>query len=468
MKKLISILLVSFMLLGLAACGSTTDNAGTSTDTTGNESTKPEDSGSKDAATGDNVITITYRDDGSTHLKDWMNSAAESFPVDGVTVNVAPIQASEGDYFAKIALQLQSDSPPDIVTEDTFQLPNDAVAGYLTNLDDYVKDYGDWQDGKFFDSMKNGVTYNGSIYGIPYNTDTRGMWYNKEIFEAAGIGADWQPTNWEEIFDALNKIKEYDSDIVPFWCNSGIATGEATSMQTYEMLLYSTGARLMDEAGEKWVVKSDDIIKSLEFVERIYKDELGPPLSKVLNGQGSNAGSREYLPQGKLGVLLDGNWITGNYKPEGASPWPEYGDKLGFAAFPTSEGQDPTTMTLAGGWALSIPENSKNKETSFEFIKHAMSLDVYKKAIVSMGNITSRTDVAIDPEYTSEPFMETATEFLESADFRPQNDKYSEVSTCIQEMVESVATASSTPQEAMEKYAADVTAIVGEDKVVEK
>lgn len=37
--------------------------------------------------------------------------------------------------------------------------------------------------------------------------------------------------------------------MIPFWCNSGVATGEATSMQTYEMLLYGTGEKLLVVSG---------------------------------------------------------------------------------------------------------------------------------------------------------------------------------------------------------------------------
>lgn len=87
--------------------------------------------------------------------------------------------------------------------------------------------------------MKEVVTTDGKVYGIPYCTDTRGLWYNREILTTAGViaeGEDWQPKTWDDILDACAKIKDKCPDVVPFWCNSGVATGEATSMQTYEMI----------------------------------------------------------------------------------------------------------------------------------------------------------------------------------------------------------------------------------------
>lgn len=97
---------------------------------------------------------------------------------------------------------------------------------------------------------EKGVTASdGKVYGVPYNTDSRGLWYNKEIFKRAGLPEDWRPKNWDEVLDAARTIKEKEPDVVPIWMNMGKATGEATSMQTYEMLLYGTGERLYDDAG---------------------------------------------------------------------------------------------------------------------------------------------------------------------------------------------------------------------------
>ena len=151
---------------------------------------------------GKTKITFTYRDDGSDQsvapLYQWVTAAYDSWDKkDEVELDVAPITASEGDYFTKIALQLADKGTcPDLVCEDTFQLPNDVAAGYLTDLTDYVKDYDDWNDGKYYDSMKDMVSVDGVPYALPYSTDTRGIWYNKEVFEKAGLldeNNEWLP-----------------------------------------------------------------------------------------------------------------------------------------------------------------------------------------------------------------------------------------------------------------------------------
>lgn len=415
-------------------------------------------------------LTITYHDNGNNGaIQTWFENAYETWEMkDSVELDIAPITASEGDYFAKVALSLQSaDTAPDLVTEDTFQLPSDVAAGYLTDISAELNEWSDWTDGTIYGSLVDGVTYDdGSVYGVPFNTDTRGLWYNKEIFEQAGIETPWEPKTWQDILDACAIIKEKCPDVVPFWCNSGVATGEATSMQTYEMLLYGTGEQLLDE-NDKWIVSSENILKVLNFLNDIYSNGYGPSLSKVLNGEAGNTSSQDYMPNGKLAITLDGFWLTGNYKENGSAPWPEYVDKLDLAPMPTCDGQEPGSVTMSGGWALAVPEQSDNKEAAVSFLKHCMEPEIYKDFIIAQGNVATRSDIASDPDYSSQPFMEKCTDLLSGAFYRPRNSQYSSVTTYIQSMVESVVSGTS-PEDAMAQFKADVTNSVGEDNVVEK
>lgn len=477
MKKSSHLFVAVVIILSLTGCAKMKDMSSTDTEVkylqtkestveTGNIS------GEKNIA-DKGVITVTFRDDGqgeNSSLWQWLQAAYETFDKkDSFELNIAPIIASEGDYFSKIALLLQSEkTAPDLVAEDTFQLITDVEAGYLTALDDYMASYPDWADGSYFDSLKEGVTgVDNKVYGVPYNTDTRGLWYNKEIFKMAGLPEIWQPKSWKDILFACQTIKEKVPDVVPFWCNSAVATGEATSMQTYEMLLYGTGETLLDKDTGKWIISSQGILDSLIFLEDIYKNNFGPPLSKVLNGQASNISAREYLPQGKLVISLDGSWITGNYLDTGAATWPEYSKVLGFAPMPTQNGDGTGIITMAGGWAWSIPSKSSNKEITMEFIKHLMDPSNYVDAIVSMGSIGTRTDIVDHEKYSAMPFIQTATEYLSVASFRPKDSKYSAVSTHIQNMVESVVSGTS-PADAMATYGVEVARTVGEDYVISK
>ena len=107
------------------------------------------------------------------------------------------------------------------------------------------------------------------------------------------------------------------------------------------------------------------------------------------------------------------------------------------------------------------------KDEAFAFVKKLMEPPLHTESVIAQGSIVTRTDAAADEAYTSLPFRTEATDLLEGAFFRPQNEQYSVVTNNIQTMVEAVVSGS-TPEDAMNQYAMDVARVVGDDNVVEK
>ncbi|EEV49114.1 extracellular solute-binding protein [Enterococcus faecium] len=419
---------------------------------------------------GKTEIKITWRNTGD---HDKMQKFLEeefipNFEKENPDIKVIPasITASEGDYFSKIALSMQSESTaPDIVAEDSFMLNSDANAGYLTPLDDYVKDWEDWSN--YTENLKVGSTaQDGKLYAIPGTSDSRGIWYNKNVFKKAGLPEDWQPNNWTEIIEAAEKVKKTQPDVIPFGMGVAKANGESVSMQTFQMLLYGTQDQLFDSETRKWDVNSQGILDSLNFIDEIYnKKKLGPSLSIAINSNYGSVMFQEKFPKDEVAMLLDGFWNQGNWTESGATPVENMTERFGFAAMPTQNGEDPGSVTMSGGWTWAIPAKAKNKEASWRVLQALGGKEEQAKRAIAEGNLTVRDDSAELPEYKEQPFIEEATSFLKNAHFRPADDKYPNVSVEIQNMVEAVATGSKTPEQAAKDYADNVTRIVGEDNI---
>lgn len=474
-RKSISILLAAAMAAGcLTACSgtdSTTAQESTAANSTSTQTT--ENGGEKEKVT----LTVMFRDsgqgeEGPAYL--WLQKAAESYTSDkyDVTIELSPITASTGDYYSKIALNLSStDACPDLILEDSFQVASDVGAGYLADLTNYMANFDEWNNGFFIESMKaSGQMEDGHYYAVPICTDTRLLFYNKDVFTQAGLPTDWQPESWDDILAAARAIRDNcGDDVVPLWLSSGAAEGEATSMNSYEMLLSGCNDFLMD--GDQFITSSQSILDTLNFYKTIYTEDLGAPLSVILNGSAAGTGAKEYMPAGKLGIYLDGCWTPQYYYADGSAPWAEFEDKLGIALMPTKDGGGYTTMS--GGWGLAIPENSDSKDAAFDFLKHAVtdpSLEIY---LVKNGNLSVFTDNShftgegLDVPYAETPFMDEITESVQYAKFRPQDEDYPTVSTNIYTMVEAVVTGTD-PQQAMDKYATDVANAIGAERTVSK
>jgi multiple sugar transport system substrate-binding protein len=441
--------LVAIPLL-LAGCGSSSSS-----------------SSSKDSK---NEVKVTWRYQGSKDplSKYLKNSFLPEFKKENPDIKVvlAPITASEGDYFSKVDLAMKSESTaPDIVAEDSFMLNADASAGYLTQMDKYVKNWDQWSN--YTENLKAGsMAEDGKLYAIPGTSDSRGLWYNKDVFKKAGLPVNWQPKTWDDIIKAGEKIKAADSSIIPIGMGVAKANGESVAMQTYEMFSYGTENPIYNTETKKWNVGTAGNLDCLKFIDEVYNQKkLGPSLSIAINSNYGSVTQQEKFPDGKLGIMLEGYWASGSWAKGGAAPVENMTEHFGFAAMPTQNGQGDGTTTMSGGWTWAIPAKSSNKANSWKVIKALGSKEQQALRAKNEGNLTVRNDSAQVKEYKDQDFIETATGFLKHAHFRPANEKYPKVSVEIQSAVEAVATNSKTPQQALNDYAANVTRIVGKNNI---
>jgi len=485
LKRFISLsaVFVLCMTMFLTACGnnnSGSEPAEPAADEATNEAPAAEEAPASEEeetpateATGERTpLRITWRDQGEVdNLRNFLEQFIEKFEAENPDIELvlSPIQASEGDYFARVALAMQSpDTAPDIVAQDTFQVNADASAGYLLALDDYVNSWDEWS--QYTENLKTGVkAADGLIYALPGTSDSRGLWYNKEVFAAAGLDTEWNPANWDEILAAADAIKAYDEDIIPLSFNVARANGEATTMQSFLMFLNGTGEVLYDFDEAKWVTESQGFLDSLKFIDEVFNvRQVGTPLSIAMNANYGSVLMQERFPNGTAGIVLDGFWNTGNWTENGAAPVENVEEVIGFAAMPTQNGQAPGSVTLSGGWGWSIPANSTNHELSWRVLQGLGTMEEQAERVIREGNLAVRGDSAEDPRYKELPFMAEATSFLENAHFRPANDDYPAVSVEIQVAVEAVASGASTPEQAMEAYAASVGRIAGEENTMSR
>lgn len=262
-----------------------------------------------------------------TYLADIKDQFEKANP--GKRVELVPIKAPDSEYYTKLQQMLRSPkTAPDLVYEDTFLINSDITSGYLKPLDPYLAKWDDWS--QFIDTAKEAAqAQDGKTYGVPDGTDTRGLWFDKAIFKKAGLPADWQPTNWADILDAARAIKAKVPGVIPMNIYTGKPAGEAATMQGFEMLLYGTasGANespLYDPASKKWITGSQGFKDSLEFVETVFKEKLGPDVSDALDPNIATRVRGEFLPEGKLGINLDGSWLPQDWLEGSGHEWPEW------------------------------------------------------------------------------------------------------------------------------------------------
>ena len=135
--------------------------------------------------------------------ENWARQAAEftrSHP--NVTIQITVIENQA--FKNKLATAMQSGSPPDIFQSwGGGRLGEFVQGGLVKDITDELQKDG-WIS-SFLPGPLDLYKINGRYYGVPWQAGIVGFWYNKRLFQKAGITSP--PTTWNEFLDTVKKLK---------------------------------------------------------------------------------------------------------------------------------------------------------------------------------------------------------------------------------------------------------------------
>ena len=198
-KKLVSVLLCAGMIASMAAgCGS---NEG--------ENSKQEETKSSDGKVVLNVINYHVGTDYAAEYYDYLFTEFQKTE-EGKNVEFKFEEIPTTDaYNQKIKLLISSGDLPDIVFNGGNNIINLAVeSGKVQDLTSYFEEDPEWK-AQFDESSLEFNSVDGKIYGVPVSKEISYIYYNKDLFEQAGLEApDVAYETWDDFFKACDTLKE--------------------------------------------------------------------------------------------------------------------------------------------------------------------------------------------------------------------------------------------------------------------
>jgi multiple sugar transport system substrate-binding protein len=125
-------------------------------------------------ARGDDAIFKVFRD-----LREAFTA---QYPQIKVEIDEVP-----GDFYQKLQLQLSAGTPPDTMFECDCTLGTSVRNKITEPLDDYMKRDRRFKKDDYWDIAWYASTYGGKVYGLPYDGGSVAIFYNKDLFKAAGV-----------------------------------------------------------------------------------------------------------------------------------------------------------------------------------------------------------------------------------------------------------------------------------------
>ncbi len=404
-------------------------------------------------------ITVSYPDEAGKKPK-YVQQAADNVTKANpdAKINIDLQKVDGGTYMTSLLLKLDSGDSPDVFHVGGDSIGALADAGYIDPLDDYLANWPDWS--QYPDSVKSGVTYQGKVWAIPYGLDTRFLYYRKDEFDKAGLGADWQPQNVAGILEAAQAIQTAGAAKIPYAIYAGTGAQGGAVDHAYIPLVWAYGGDVMDADG-KWITDSPAIRKALTYIQDAYvTDKLVP--AEILTTTQPWKAMREAVGNGDLALLFEGGWVYGGwYGADQANAE----TNIGYLLHPTESGGPSFTIGGPGTcWYLS--SDGKNKDLAWEFIKAFNQPDIVAALNLEDPHPVARADAAALPEFKAVKFLVDSTDSLAHARFVPPAADRAKFDQAVQEATGSVASGEASPEEAAKKMTDDLKRSAGDDRVV--
>jgi len=319
-----------------------------------------------------------------------MKQAADAFTKANPNVKIDITVIPSKDYWTKIQTQVSAGTGPDVfwINGPNFQLY--ASNGQLAPLDDAVgKAKGDYPK-----ALVDLYTYKGKLYGAPKDFDTIGVYYNKDLFDAAGLPYPKAGWTWA---DFQNDAKKLTDSAKGIWGTAAAPYGQMTFYNT----IFQAGGHVISANGKSSGYDSPEALKGVEFWSDLIKDGSSPSLQQI-----TDTWPGDTFSSGKMGMFWDGSWAASTYaKADGLK------GHVGVAPLPAGPESD---VSVIHGLANVASAKSKNvgwaeKFAAFMSGKQSADIQAATGTVIPAYNGTQETWVKALPDLDAQMFLDEAT-----------------------------------------------------------
>ncbi len=294
---LISVLLL-FMLLFMVACG---DDSSTGDQNEGNEDTtdtNDSDTETEDAnqeASGEAVeLDFAIWD---SNQESGLRQMADEFEEQNPDISINIQVTGWADYWTLLEAGATGGSLPDVFWMHSNEIYRYASNDMLLNLNDRIESSDTVEMDKFPEGLTSIYNFEGNQYAIPKDYDTIGLWYNKTMFDEAGVDYPDDTWTWDDLYNAAEALTKDDGS------QYGILTPLHNQEGYYNFVYQNGGTIITDDK----VSGYDDpkTIEALEYYVSFVEDGLSPQ-------EFSDAERVTHLQNGQAAMGFFGSWnLTG-------------------------------------------------------------------------------------------------------------------------------------------------------------
>ncbi len=271
---------------------------------------------------------------------------------DGITIEM---DIMPGDTLAeKLAPAITTETAPALLLQGNMDVALYADKESILPLDDFFEVTGTDKD-DFTPAALESFQVDGHQYMIPMQWFTQYLYYNKDLFEEAGIEA--VPDTWEEVAETAAKIADPNRNIYGFGypVSGGVAW--------FDSMFLSNGGKIFSDDMTKSELVSDENLASLQFVQEMVNAGSSP--------KGTTGADLDNLMMaGQLGMVVNGPWMVNGLKENEIS--------FGIAPIPAGTA-NRTGISEVTGFSIPKGTSEEEKAAAYKFIAYWNTTEICKE-----------------------------------------------------------------------------------------
>ena len=395
MRRLIASLTPVFLIftLVLAACGG---GSSSSTSSSGGVNQQglaggnsfigcPSSPNTTAAAPESGTVTLTVSGWSSTPAEDALvQQNLQNFETShpNIKVNWSPIP---GDYPTKMRANVASGTVPDVFYLQPGMSSEYIGSGKLLNLSPYMARDG-VKASDYYSALTNPfVCTSGQVYGLPKDWSSLGVFYNKQMFQAAGLSAPTASWTWDDLKADAQKLTKN-----PGTPNSVYGIVLSADASRWGAFLLANGGSVLNKGGTQATFNDQTGVSALDYYASFLKNKTGALPTTVGAPWNGDAFGKQ-----RAAMVIEGSWLI----PYMTTTYPNV--QYGISPLPMAPNGKRADLTFTNAWSAS--SSTKHPEAAWELVKYMTGSTVQASQLNAGFSLPSLQSLANVPYFTSHP-----------------------------------------------------------------
>lgn len=292
---------------------------------------------------------------------------------ENVKIDIQLTPYKGGEYWTKLEAAATGGTAPDVFWVNVLHAEDYYDGGILLDLNDYLKKSDLDLAKNFPEALVKAYNFEDKQIAVPKDFDTNALWYNKDIFDKAGVAYPTDDWTFDDLAKACKELKAagLDSGAYPFACPIDFQTW-------YYPTVYAGGGWILNadktETGYTDPKTQEGIQCWIDLINEGYS-----PSAAALSETSADA----MFEGGQLAMVLAGSYMTPEYTSNDA-----INTKINLVEFPEFNGKEPN---IINGLGYAVFAGSKNKDAAADFAlwlgsEEAMKIQGESGVVISARN----------------------------------------------------------------------------------